>query len=93
MCNTREENAAELAQEEAMREDQEFRCPACGGLDDFEITAIQVTTCFVNGRGESEDDEPGDIEWSDDSQMVCASCDHTATVKDFEIDNQAEAEA
>ena len=93
MCNTREENAAELKEEEAMREDQEYRCPECGELDSFQITAVQVVTCSVNGRGESEDDEPGDIEWSDESQMACDTCSHTATVKDFEIDNQGEQEA
>lgn len=75
-----------------VKEDQIYTCPACGELEDFRIEGTTTVTCYVDGKAEVHDSEDGDIEWGDDSTMLCATCDHTATVKDFEIDTQQEAQ-
>ena len=90
MCNTREENAAELAQEEReeIPDDQVYQCPECNELEDFTIEAIMNTTCYVNGEAEVLDDSGGDIEWDGDDHMTCGTCGYEATVDHFELDDE-----
>ena len=71
-----------------MLEDQCYQCPVCQELDGFEITALQTVICTVDGSGEVKDDESMDVEWTDTSPMACGVCGHSATVRDFELEEE-----
>lgn len=65
-----------------------FRCPECKQTEDgFTIHAQQ----WVNVRVDKEEmehaqggiNEPGNIEWNDDSTIQCGECGHDGNVSDF----------
>lgn len=68
--------------------DQVFRCPKCGENDDFKIDATINTVAYVNGRGEVEDSQDGDMEWGGESRMFCKTCDYMGIVNEFELEDQ-----
>jgi Zn ribbon nucleic-acid-binding protein len=65
-----------------------IRCPQCGHEDAFRIEA-QITV-YVTDDG--TEDQGGDYAWEDESPCQCVACMHTATIKDFRIENQSAGE-
>jgi hypothetical protein len=61
-----------------------IRCPSCG----YEDGVLIAATIYVHVTDEGTE-EGGDTEWTDASYCECAGCKHTATVKDFTIENQS----
>lgn len=54
-------------------------CPRCGQEDDFRITATTAFDVTDDGTGDIQ----GDIEWEDDSLIMCLACKHGGTVAEF----------
>ena len=57
-----------------------LRCPACKSLEPFNIEATTVVKMYDDGS----DGIVGNIEWTDDSSIVCISCNNSGKLKDFE---------
>ena len=57
-----------------------MRCPSCGSKNMFYIEA--TTFAYVTGTGSVN--ETTSIAWEPDAFCRCCSCDHEATVQDFE---------
>jgi len=55
-----------------------FECPNCGSLGPFRIAAKSVFEVYDSGA-----DSFTDVEWEDNSAVVCCSCEHEGTVKSF----------
>ena len=57
-----------------------MRCPQCGALEPFSISA---DACFdVTDDGVEQD---GDVEWDGDSHCHCKTCGHSGQVRGFHI--------
>jgi hypothetical protein len=57
-----------------------IKCPACGNEESFRIAATTIVTVTDDGT-----DDPGDMEWDDDSYAECTQCYRHGTLKDFEV--------
>ena len=56
-----------------------FQCPNCGSLGPFQIAAKSWFKVYDSGTGSFTD-----VEWDDDSAVICCACYHEGTVKSFE---------
>ena len=59
---------------------EDIQCPACGNEESFRIAATTIVTVTDDGT-----DDPGDMEWDDESYAECAGCFRHGTLKDFEV--------
>lgn len=58
-------------------------CPVCGEADRLHVQITCTAELTVDGT------EPfGDHKWTDDGCCHCPSCEHTATVADFEVNTR-----
>jgi len=56
-----------------------FRCPKCGNNRQFKIEGTAMFDVFDDGTSDF-----GDVEWNRMNRCVCASCDKSGTVRDFQ---------
>ena len=64
-------------------------CPKCQSEGPFKI---EITT-WMMVYDDGTDYQGGDTEWESESACGCAVCGYVATVKEFEIEHQEEADA
>jgi len=69
--------------EQAMSNTFEMRCPKCGGEDQIDVQAAIWVRLTSDGTDADAAADTGH-DWADDSRAVCAACDYTGRVKDFE---------
>ena len=55
-----------------------MRCPECGSLEPFLISARVTVVAYDDGVAPD-----GDIEWEGDSGCLCKECGHSGIVSDF----------
>lgn len=55
-----------------------IRCPKCGNESSFHISTF--VTAIVTDEGATAE---GDMEWDDESPILCPDCEHFGTVKQF----------
>ena len=60
-----------------------IRCPNCGNVDNFKVTA--VVGCQVSDEG--SDANESDHDWDDDADCTCSACNHNAPMSDFRFVN------
>ena len=60
-----------------------LRCPACGGLQPFEIVVTAIATIYDDGSERFTDPE-----WKPASRCVCVACRHAATIREFKVSAQ-----
>jgi hypothetical protein len=58
-----------------------IKCPKCGYEDRFQIAASALFDVTDEGT-----ECLGDVEWSDDSLIVCKGCEYVGKVKQFSLD-------
>lgn len=58
-----------------------IKCPKCGALEPFDISAR--TNVVMSDDGSDPDESHGDLEWDNDSDCLCLSCRHRGKVGDF----------
>jgi hypothetical protein len=61
--------------------------PDCRASDQIDVAATVWVRLCHNGTDVTEAGN-GDHEWTDETVAKCCGCGHTATVKDFDADNQ-----
>ena len=67
-----------------------LRCPECKSLAPFEIVVSTTVKMYDDGS----DGIIGNIEWTDESYIVCSSCNKSGKIKDFkETENERSANA
>lgn len=66
---------------------EHMACPKCGHYRGFEIYVTQSAMAYVHDEG--TDFDGGDTEWDGDSDCCCPECNHSATVRDFQITDKA----
>ena len=57
-----------------------IKCPDCGNEESFRIAATTIVTVTDDGT-----DDPGNMEWDDDSYAECSGCHQHGTLKDFSV--------
>ena len=55
------------------------KCPKCGALEPFRIHAQVIVRVYDSGT----ENISGDIDWNDDSSIVCDACEFSGTVNSF----------
>lgn len=70
-----------------------YRCPNCQQDDQLKIYAS--IGCGINVSAEEEilDCSYGDIDWSEEDDVVCFSCDWEGTVKEIMVNEPVTKEA
>lgn len=58
-----------------------IKCPKCGAIEPFDITARTNLVMFDNGSDHDESHE--DLEWDNDSPCLCLACRFAGKVLDF----------
>lgn len=56
-----------------------LQCPNCGSLGPFRIAAKSWFMVYDSGT-----DNHGDVEWDNNSAVICRACDHEGTIKSFD---------
>jgi len=78
------QNARPLPPPETVLEPWGMACPQCGADSQIEI-AMTVWGLLTPDGTDIQAASIGDHEWTPDSPAQCATCGHSATVKDFAI--------
>ena len=58
-----------------------IRCPECGQEDEFRIEGRTVFEVTDDGTGDH-----GDVEWDEDSYVLCPSCEFEGKLGHFQIE-------
>lgn len=69
----------------------DMKCPKCGDSGQIDVAATVWVRLSCDGT-DADAAENGDHEWGDDADAVCHSCGHSGKVRDFEVDNQPDAD-
>ena len=65
-----------------------LRCPLCGEEEPFQISCTTMVDMWDGGS-----EQHYDLEWNDDSAIICKQCGHCGEVKEFMIANQEGSDA